>query len=84
MPNLGEIRASAPDDPATDRCLAGRLGPVALFVPFDMGENSDCIDCGPRQVKKPTGAPLPAWLAPPAVRPRPLGPSFAMRFGFSP
>jgi hypothetical protein len=83
-PNLGEIRARAPEDAETDRCLAAQLGPIATFASFDMGEGSDCISCGPQHVAKRTGVPLPAWLAPPAVRPWPRGPSFVIRFEYAP
>jgi hypothetical protein len=74
-PNLGEVTARAPQDAATDACLVTTLG-HARFEAFDMGEGSDCIDCGPRPIERPKGAVIPAWLTPAPLPRRPRGPSF--------
>jgi hypothetical protein len=81
-PNLGEVVASMPDDRSANACLAARLR-SARFEPFDMGEGSDCIDCGPHALDRPNGAPSPAWIAPRA-RPTPRGPSFTTVIDYMP
>jgi hypothetical protein len=76
-PNLGEVRARAPEDPATDACLVTKLGD-GRFEAFDMGEGSDCIHCGPHSVERPEGAAIPAWLKAVPAKQGPRGPSFVM------
>jgi hypothetical protein len=75
QPNLGEIRAETPDEPIATACLEKRLAP-GRFEPFE-APASDCIDCGPRHLPKPTGAPPPpAAVLAPTPAPRPTGPTF--------
>jgi hypothetical protein len=50
-PKSGEVRASAPDQPTVNACLARQLNP-GVFEPFDLDARA-CADCGPHHLAAP-------------------------------
>lgn len=46
LPERGEVRATAPEEPRIDACLADQLGP-GRFARFDVPPGAACADCSP-------------------------------------
>lgn len=51
LPERGEVRATALNDPATAKCVEQKLSP-GQFDSFEL-ERTDCIDCTPRPMPAP-------------------------------
>ncbi len=46
LPERGEVRATAPEEPRIDACLADQLKP-GRFARFDVPPGAECADCSP-------------------------------------